>query len=351
VAGKKRIPLTPQPAVGVSSISVTTEVQPRTEQQRPAPARSPLDEPSWLAGLEVRTLPQFNQVVIWALLGTAAVLAVWPFEIRGGERAGFVSLLSWLPDAVVRSHLTWLAMRVLLVAGICLWLFHRWLPWSCWLVVFGFTGLWSLHVETTYNTAHIFNMANMLLVIQAIWITADAQLIRQRLQDRSFWNSPLVPRWVSLASIAYIGIFHTAAGLSKLSFSGPEWANGTSLQLWTYLWGRPWSPTTQFILSSRTFTQALQVLTLIVETAGVLAIIPRLRPWIGWGLLAFYAGVLATFDYGFQFNALFTALYLLPCEHFITRTALARRQELTKTDVVEYSSRSPRVDPEVAPFS
>jgi len=273
-------------------------------------------------------LPHFNQLVIWALLGTAAVLAIWPFELRSGERAGFVSLLSWLPDAVIRSQLIWLVFRLLLIAGVTLWYFQRWLPWSCWVVVLAFTGLWSLHVETTYNTAHIFNMANMLLVMQAIWITADAPLIRQRLQRGTFWQEPLVPRWVSLVSIAYIGIFHTAAGLSKLSFSGPSWADGTSLQLWTYLWGRPWSPTTQLILSSRTLTQCLQALTLSIETAGVLAIFPRLRPWIGWGLVAFYSGVLATFDYGFQFNALFTALYFLPCENLITRSALRRSRQL-----------------------
>jgi hypothetical protein len=213
-----------------------------------------------------------------------------------------------------------------------LWLLNAVLPWSCWLVVVGFTGLWSLHVETTYNTAHIFHMANMLLVIQAIWITADAPLIRQRLREGTFWQSPIVPRWVSLASIAYIGIFHTAAGLSKLTFSGPAWANGTSLQLWTYLWGRPWSPTTQLILSSRSLTHGLQVLTLIVETAGVLAIFPRLRPLMGWALVGFYAGVLATFDYGFQFNAFFTALYLLPFERLITQAAVRR---LSKKPAVE----------------
>jgi hypothetical protein len=174
-------------------------------------------------------------------------------------------------------------------------------------------------------------MANMLLVIQAIWITADAPLIRERLREGTFWQSPLVPRWVSLASIAYIGIFHTAAGLSKLVFSGPQWVNGTSLQLWTNLWGRPWSPTTRLILSSRSLTQILQALTLIFETAGVLAIFPGLRPIVGWGLTAFYIGVLATFDYGFQFNALFTALYLLPCERLITLTARARWHALPAT--------------------
>jgi hypothetical protein len=171
-------------------------------------------------------------------------------------------------------------------------------------------------------------MTDMLLVIQAIWITADAPAIKEAIASRTYWATPLVPRWVSLASIAYIGIFHTAAGLSKLWFSGSEWANGTSLQIWTYLWGYRWSPTTQLILSSRSLTQVLQVLTLVVETAGILAIIPRLRVWVGLALLGFYAGVLATFDYGFQFNALLTAIYFLPLESWTTQRAASRNSTL-----------------------
>jgi len=284
--------------------------------------------------LEQRTLPHFNQLVVWNLLAMALLLAIWPFEIRIGERTGVASLLWWLPDQVIRSRWTWLAMRCLLIAGSLLWFLQRCLPWSCWLVVAAFTGLWSLHVETAYNTAHIFNMANMLLVIQAIWFTADGPLIRARVRDGTFWETRLVPQWVSLASIAYIGIFHTAAGLSKLAFSGPQWANGTSLQLWTYLWGRTWSPTTWLMLSSRSITQVLQVFTLIFETAGVLAIFPRLRSIVGWGLIAFYIGVLATFDYGFQFNALLTALYFLPFERLITEAAERRsaRQSQSSAD-------------------
>jgi hypothetical protein len=300
---------------------VTIDVQ----AEIPAPvienASQPPEKETWLARLEVRTLPQFNQTIVWTLLATAAILAVWPFTTVSGQRGGFVSLLSWLPDAVVYSGATWLFVRLLLVAGIVLWAAQRLLPWSCWLVVFAFTALWSLHVETTTNTAHIFNMANMLLVIQAIWISADAPLIRRQVAEGAYWRLPLVPRWVSLASIVYIGIFHTAAGLSKLYYSGFSWPTGTSLQLWTYLWGRPWSPTTQLILSSRSLAQGLQIATLVIETAGVLAIIPKLRPWIGLALLGFYAGVLATFDYGFQFNAVLTGLYLLPCERWINRWA------------------------------
>jgi len=282
---------------------------------------------AWLARLEERTLPQFNQLVVWTLLVAAATLACLPFDIHPGERGGFVSLLSWLPDAAVQSALVWLAFRAALVAGTVLWLAQRWLPWSCWLTVVGFTGYWSLHVETTHNTAHIFNVTNVLLVLQAIWITADRRLIAERLAAGTLNELPLVPRWVSLASIAYLGIFHTAAGLSKLAFSGGDWANGTALQLWTYLWGHSWSPTTWLILSSRELAAALQVATLVVETAGVLAVFPRLRTWIGLGLLAFYGGVLATFDYGFHFNALLTGLYFLPCEQLVTRAAAARLAE------------------------
>jgi hypothetical protein len=283
-----------------------------------SPPSTPDARAGWLENLEERSPPHFNQFVIWVLLASGVLLACWPFAVQEGARQpGPVSLLSWLPDAVIRSPYCFAFCRIVLLVGTAAWLAQKWLPWSCWLVVVGFTGLWSLHVETTYNTAHIFHMANMLLVIQAIWITADAPLVRQRLADGAYWQQPIVPRWVSVASIAYIGLFHTAAGLSKLFLSGPSWANGTSLQLWTYLWGRPWMPTTQAIIASRSFTQGLQWLTLVVETAGILAIFPRLRPWIGVGLLGFYAGVLATFDYGFQLNALLTAIYLLPVERWL----------------------------------
>src|SRR4029453_11360817 len=217
---------------------------------------------------------------------TAAILACLPtFVVREGPRQGHATLLFWLPDTVLDSPALFWLFRAVLIAGVALWVLGRILPWSCWLTVIGFTGLWSMHVENTFNTSHIFHMANMLLVIQAIWHTADAEAIKRTCAAGTFWKSPLVPRWVSLASIAYVGIFHTAAGLSKITESGPGWASGTSLQIWTYLWGYSWSPTTHLIVSSRTFTRFLQLATLVFETAGTLLIIPRLRPWIGLGLL------------------------------------------------------------------
>lgn len=273
---------------------------------------------SWQDQLCRRSLPHFGQLINWCLLVTAAFLLFLSFEMVEGPRQTPTSILSWMPQAWIMSPALLWGSRAALVVGGLLWLFNRGLPWSCWLTTAGFTALWSIHVETTYNTAHIFNLPNMLLVIQSLWLTFEAKEINAAVRAGKFYQTPLLPRWVILTGIAYIGLFHTAAGLHKLFYSGPGWANGISLQLWTHLWGHSWAPSTWVILSSRTFTQILQVATLVIETAGVLAIFPRLRTWSGVGILGFYAGVLLTFDYGFHFNALFTALYLLPLEPWLT---------------------------------
>lgn len=269
--------------------------------------------------LTQRSRPHFTQLALWLLLATALAAGSVPFTVHPGPRQGPATLLSWLPADVLASDATFWILRGILWIGGLLWAFNRLLPLSPWLTVVGLTSLWSLHVENTTNTSHCFHMANNLLVIYAIWATVDAREIKAAIAEKRYWTTPLVPRWVTLGCIAYIGLFHTAAGLSKLAFGGPQWASGISLQLWTHLWGRPWMPTTQMILASRTCTQWLQIGTLVIETAGILALFPRLRTLIGLATLGFYAGVLLTFDYGFQFNALFTALYLLPVERWLSR--------------------------------
>jgi hypothetical protein len=276
---------------------------------------------TWQEKLCRRSLPQFGILVNWLLLATAAVLLCIPFEFREGPRQTPSTLFSWVPYAlIVHPATTWICRGLLAVGGL-LWFFNRCLPWSCWLTTVAFTALWSIHVETTYNTAHIFNLPNMLLVIQSLWITFEAPEMNAAIRAGTLYRTPLLPRWVILAGIAYIGIFHTAAGLAKIAFSGLGWGTGTSLQLWTHLWGHDWAPTTWMILESRTFAKFLQVATLVIETAGVLALVPRLRTWVGLGILGFYVGVLLTFDYGFYFNFIFTAVYLLPVEPWLTRRA------------------------------
>ncbi len=55
----------------------------------------------------------------------------------------------------------------------------------------------------------------MLLVIQSLWITFEAPQIKVALREGRYYQTPLLPRWVVLTGIAYVGLFHTAAGLTK----------------------------------------------------------------------------------------------------------------------------------------
>src|SRR5688500_12790371 len=114
----------------VSSMLAMTTTAEEIDAATEASAPTVMRELNWFSRLEDRTLPQFNQVVVWTLLVTAAILAVWVFPIHEGERRGFVSLLSWLPDEIVKSRWTWAAFRGLLITGIALWALQRLLPWS-----------------------------------------------------------------------------------------------------------------------------------------------------------------------------------------------------------------------------
>lgn len=273
----------------------------------------------WLDCLSQRTTPQFGQLATWILLATCLIFAFIPWEVHTGTRQGPSSLLSWMPASWLdRPELFWF-FRALLIGGAVAWFFFIALPYSCWLTVIGFWGLWAMHVENVWHTSHIVHLAGNLLVIQALWycLLGDEMLAARR--AGTFWKTPLYPHWVSLSQIAAIGLFHTAAGISKLWFSGPAWASGVSLQLWAHMDGRDGSIGKAMILADSRATAILQAVTLVVETAGILAVFPRLRTWIGLGTIGFYMGVIATFDYGFHFNLLFTALYLLPVEAWVNK--------------------------------
>lgn len=269
----------------------------------------------WLGTLST---PQFGQVVTWTLLAACYILASLHFERIEGTRQGPATVLSWLPEVIHASDASFYAFRGLLLVGATLWLFNRALPWSCWLTTLGFTGLWSLHMETTTNGAHIFNAANQLLVVQSLWYTFFARDIRKALAEQRFWRTPLYPNWVFLLGLFYLGLFHTSAGLAKLLNSGLDWPNGVSLQLWAFWDGRPGSWTRELMINYRPAVLVMQWLTLVFETAAIIGLFSRrLRPWIGLMLVSFYFGVLFTFDYGFHLNLVLTALFYLPFDRWL----------------------------------
>ena len=284
---------------------------------------------NWIDRLGEKTTPHFGQLITWLLLATCVLLAGMPLQGHVGPRQGPCSLLSWLPEEALGSASLSHFFRAILILGTLGWLAGKWLRISCWLTVIGFTCLWGLHVENVWHSSHCFHLANNLLFIQALWVTLYADEIQSSRATGTYWTTPLYPRWVSLGGIAFIGLFHSAAGISKIATSGLGWANGVSLQLWTYMDGRPWSPSTQFITSHYEVTLVMQAATLIFETLAIMAIFPRFRTIIGLALSFFYVGVLVTFDYGFQLNLLFTALYLLPVEWWLNKRVARRSTILT----------------------
>lgn len=289
---------------------------------------SPATRTAWqrlLDRLGTLSTPQFGQVVTWALIASCYLLAALNFERIEGVRQGPATVFSWLPEAIRNSDATFYSFRAVLLLGATLWLLNHALPWSCWLATLGFTGLWSMHMETTTNGAHIFNAANQLLVVQSLWYTFFARDIREALAQGRFWTTPLYPNWVYLLGLFYLGLFHTSAGLAKFAASGLDWPNGVSLQLWAYWDGRPGSWTRELMINYRPVVVAMQWLTLIFETAGIVGLFSRrLRPWIGLMLVSFYVGVVLTFDYGFHLNLLLTALFYLPFNEWLLRWAPAR---------------------------
>jgi hypothetical protein len=290
---------------------------------KPSPSKSACAR--WLDHLGTLSTPQFGQVVTWGLIASCYLLAALHFERIEGARQAPATVFSWLPDAIRNSDATFYGFRALLLLGATLWLFNRALPWSCWLATLGFTGLWSMHMETTTNGAHIFNAANQLLVVQSLWYTFFARDIRTALTERRFWATPLYPNWVYLLGLFYLGLFHTSAGLAKLAASGLDWPNGVSLQLWAYWDGRPGSWTRELMINYRPVVLVMQWLTLIFETAAIAGLFSRrLRPLIGLMLVSFYFGVVLTFDYGFHLNLVLTALFYLPFNTWLPQWFPAR---------------------------
>lgn len=262
-----------------------------------------------------RTRPLFGQTVVWCLLASAVTIALWPFEIMPYERHSGATFLSLLPEEWLSSPLLWISVRGALLLGAVLWALHLCVPWSCWLTAAAFITLWSLHLETVSSGAHIVNISAMLLVVHALWFHSYRDQIAAARREKRYFRTPLYPRWAFWLSLFYIGLYHSWGGVSKLSYSGLDWANGTSLQLWVHLWGLPYSVSRSIILSHRLVAQFFQGAALICETMSLPAIFfPRLRLLVGLGMVGFYISVIETFNYGFHYNLLFTALFFLPGE-------------------------------------
>jgi hypothetical protein len=277
---------------------------------------------SWLGE---RSRPHYGQLTLTLLLICALFLFSY-FHVHWAHRHGATqrlrpaTVLSFLPDSILLSRAVFDACGVLFVIGAIFWGAQLLIPWSGWLTALSFTAVLALYMENAIQCTHVAHVTSMLLLLYALWYQLYARDIRGALREMRFWSTELYPRWVHSLSVFYLGLFYGLSGVNKLLASGPGWANGTALQLWTYLWGERGSPFTQVILWDRTLAQGMQWLTLIGETGGLVAIFSRrLRPLIGLLLISFHVAAISVFKWGFHANLFMLALVFLPFDYWVPR--------------------------------
>lgn len=274
----------------------------------------------WTNWLTALARPGFGQSVTWLLLAFAVILAISPIEFSSGVRsADAATIFAWLPEFLLRNGIFFTAVRVLLIVSAALWALRIAVPISCWTTTILFALMWSLRMENLTNGAHIFNVTNMLLLIHALWFQFYWADMKTAVSEGKFWQTQLYPRWVFMLSVFYLGWFHSLAGFTKILKTGFGWGNGVSLQLWTELFGETESPFAQVILYDDRLTAVLQTGALAIECLSILCIFHwMIRYAVGLGLIGFYIGVLTTFvTFGFHFNAILVALFLLPVDYFV----------------------------------
>lgn len=267
--------------------------------------------------LQDEATPQFGQIATWLLLLFALIVACTPVEFDVGlRRAEPATIFSWLPENIVRSPQLFLGVRVVLFVSTIMWAFRIAVPYSCWLTVFAFTMSWALRMENLTNGAHIFNVTNWLLIIHAMWFHFRHREMSAAISASNFWQTRLYPRWVLWLCVFYLGWFHSLAGFSKILTSGFDWGNGVSLQLWTELFGWKPSPFGKLLLWDVRLTALMQTGALAIECFSIFCVLNQwFRYAIGFALFGFYLGVLTTFvDFGFHFNAILVAWFLLPAD-------------------------------------
>ncbi len=293
--------------------------------------------------------PKFGQISLWILLGTSAYVVLethlqYQYLPKGdnlsvlgyilpqsfwdnalilnlGKSVFFPAALIWagLPFLVrlnkegEEKNLVQLAVLAKLAALLC---------------VLSYFYISCVYWENLPWVRHKFILPFWLLTLNALWYQFYASDIVQALKEGQFCEKEIYPGWVYGASIFFIAVFYTFSGISKiLSVPDFNWANGVSLQLWTYAFGDANSPVAKLILSDRFYAKILQTGVLLLESLCFLSVFfTPVRLMIGLGLVLFHCAVDLTFSIKIPFESQKILLLL----YFMPWFSLHRRKEEQK---------------------
>jgi len=270
----------------------------------------------WWRSLESRSGPIAAWPVLAVLLALGADLnraSGWPAP--GVPRTGqVVSLLSFLPDPLLRADWLYRGAQVAFIAASILWLARVALPFSSWTAAASLLVVQCLLQESRAYCSHSGHLLVQAVFVFALFTHFDREALRSAPRGAGFWRSPLVPRWLWAALAWLVAWFYTLAGWTKLQDSGLGWADGLSLQLYiTALAPQPDSPAASLMLESRTIAQLTQLGTLACECLALPALLfAPIRVLVGLSLVSFHVGQQLVFGYPFYANMTLVALVFLP---------------------------------------
>ncbi len=148
-------------------------------------------------------MPHYGQLVLWTVLACSFLLCYY-FEFYYGNkrasdlRTGPVSVLSFLPDAILLNRGVVIACGVVFAGAALLWAFRYLIPWSSWAAALSFNAVVAAFtLENSSRETHVAHVAGGFLLIYALWYHFYAKEIRDASTgENRFWRTALYPRWV-----------------------------------------------------------------------------------------------------------------------------------------------------------
>lgn len=266
--------------------------------------------------LDAKHPPFFGLMSLYILLGICFYLTLtFRAESFGiGEKGITASAIGYvLPQSFIRNREIFDLVRIVFCISAISWCMGLLIPFSSWCSVFSFTIFGSLVHENVPYILHKYHVPNALLVVNALWYHFYKDALNGSWSDKDFWSKRSYPEWVHWSSVCVISIFYGYSGLSKLLYSGLEWPNGVTLQLWTLMWGDKKSSITELILSNRQIAAVVQSIVLIAECLAPFAIISKkIRVICGVVLVGFHVINERVFHLDFWGNAILIVLFYFP---------------------------------------
>lgn len=203
------------------------------------------------------------------------------------------------------------------------------------LLVAGFAGLWRGAYLTALVAMHGLHAAHEVLgkVSHASHLAAMA-LLGFALAALLFRERPARGRFAVGFTLFFLGLGYTLAGLSKLVGTGPVWADGLHLWMWTQEkhvdliakhGAHTFNPLQQLVLSSRAMATAVLAFGWIVELTAWLVWWRRFRTAVLLVIAGMHVGILLSMGIAFhESTGLCLVLALGPLlERYAARSALA----------------------------